>query len=128
VKRKAESMSILIENIERKRGMYTLEVEESYSIKKIKEIITNREGFSIEQRLYYDCKETNKRIELDQDDNTLSMYNIKNKSTLHLRLLMQIFVKNLTGQINITLKVCPSYPIKKVKELGVLLKLRFFSS
>ena len=117
VKRKAESMSILIENIERKRGMYTLEVEESYSIKKIKEIITNREGFSIDkQRLYYDCQETNKRIELDQDDNTLPMYNIKNKSTLHLRLLMQIFVETFTGK-TITLEVYPSCPIEKVKEL-----------
>ena len=88
----------------------TLHMTPSDTIKRIKATIQGKEGFPPEQqRLFFAGKEL-------EDDNTLSDYNIRSKSTLyhvlHSRIL--ISVSPLAGKAT-TLEVEPSDTIKSVK-------------
>ena len=94
----------------------TLEVKSSDTIKNVKRQIQNKEGIpSCRQRLIFDCKQL-------KDNYTLSSYNIRNKSTLHLILRRnynrmpanKIYVKMDTGE-TISFKVKSSDTVENIK-------------
>nr|XP_043639515.1 polyubiquitin-like [Erigeron canadensis] len=87
----------------------TLDVESSETIDNVKEKIHERAGFPSD-RFYLFYNE-----ECVEDIQTLTHYNIREKSTLTLRLLMQIFVKTECGE-TITLEVDSSETISNVKD------------
>ena len=85
---------------------------ESDPTEKVKKKIQHKEGIPPdEQRLIFDGQKK-------EDDCFLSGYNVTNKSTLHLVIILrggtQIFVKTLTGKM-ITLEVEPADTIVNVK-------------
>ena len=88
----------------------TLEVDPADSIEMVKQKIQNKEGIPLDQQhLVFAGKQL-------EDNYTLSDYNVRHKSTLHLAFRkMQIFVKTLTGK-TITLEVDPADSIENVKQ------------
>ena len=90
----------------------TLEVKAFDTIENVKAKIQDEEGIrSDQQHLTFNGKQL-------EDRRTLSDYNIKNKSSIHLMILhhrkMQIFVNSGTDQ-TITLEIKPSSTIKDIK-------------
>ena len=86
------------------------EVDPADSIEMVKQKIQNKEGIPLDQQhLVFAGKQL-------EDNYTLSDYNVRHKSTLHLAFRkMQIFVKTLTGK-TITLEVDPADSIENVKQ------------
>ena len=84
-----------------------LEVEESYSIEKVKAIVEKKKGISSDQQLLIFAEQKLK------DGLTLSDYNIQNGSTVDL-LQKTLFVK-MDAKQRISLAVEPSDSIEKVK-------------
>ena len=96
----------------------TLNVYPSDTIESVKKQIQDKEGIKTDQQILIFSAKTL------ENNNTLSEYNIQNKSVLHLVIrfreqknknIIKIFFKTLTGKI-ITLDVEPSDTIENVKK------------
>ena len=84
-----------------------LEVEESYSIEKVKAIVEKKKGISLDQQLLIFAEQKLK------DGLTLSDYNIQNGSTVDL--LQKTLLVKMDAKQRISLAVEPSDSIEKVK-------------